>query len=305
MSEYSRDRPLRPRRHLLRGALGLGLGLAAMNRGTAPASAQTASAAPPRSMTPAGMTRDLPADAGSFPPAVFPRTAPFDLSRADERALARLKVIVNLVGRRAYVSVMSRHFLCPPNQPPRPWINELELFTMFLERLPAGAVQRSVFTRVFVDPATLEPVREVRNPFDGSTLAVDDRLFALTLPLRLEAQSTVRNTTESELPIVRFGEWVDIANLAVREGEGFHQPSFDTSTWRARHAQLQNPRVGLLDAHYAFSSLLRGSLLSWAGMARDDPTQVLTHKTGLKTHDPLSLSEPVRRLIVSRYPDRV
>jgi hypothetical protein len=250
------------------------------------------------------MAQDLPPDAGSYPAAVYPRRTPFDLSDPRERALARLKVIVNLVGKKSYLSVMSRHFLCPPNQPPRAWVNELELFTMYLERLPQGDVQRSVFTRVFVDPESLEPVREVRNPFSRQVVPVGDRLFALTLPVRLDPQAAVRNVTESDLPVVRFGEWIDFTGLAVREGEGFHQPSFDTSTWRVKYAELQKPGRGLIEAHYAFSSLLRGSLLSWAGMAADDPTQVLTTKSGFKVHDAARLPELVQRSIVARYPQR-
>jgi hypothetical protein len=257
------------------------------------------------SMTPAGMAIELPADAGTHPPAVFPGREPFDLNDARERSLARLKVLVSLTGERAYLSVLSRHFLCPPGVPPKPWVNELELFTMFLERTPAGDVQRSIFTRVFVDPESLRPISELKDPFTGGVIPVGDRLFALTLPVKLEPEAQVRNVNEAQLPLFRCGEWIDFPSLAVRVGEGFHQPSFDTSTWRVRYDDLQSRRKPRIEAHYSFSSLLRGSFLSWSRMDRGDPTQVLTAKTGLKVNSPSALPTLVRELIADRYPNRL
>jgi hypothetical protein len=292
------------RRSLLKGSLACAAAALADPALAQSPSPPPAAATTTANMTPPGMAVDLPADAGSYPPAVFPGSEPFDLDDPRQRSLARLKVLANLVGERSYLSVMSRHFLCPPGEPPKPWANELELFTMFLERLPSGDVQRSIFTRIFLDPQTLRPIDAIRNPFDGSAIKVGDRLFALTLPVKLETETQVRNVNESQLPLFRQGEWIDFPSLAVREGQGFHQPSFDTSTWRVRYADLQNRRRPLIEAHYSFSSLLRGSFLSWSRMAKDDATQVLTTKTGHKVNESKALPELVRELIVERYPKR-
>lgn len=253
---------------------------------------------------PPGLERDLPPEAGRLPRASFSSRGPFDLSDPREYTLARTKATINLVGHTAWLAVLTRHTLCPPGQPALPLANELELFTMWHERTPDGDVQRSIFTRVPLDPRTNRPTYELENPLTGNVVRLPDTLFALTLPVRLGEELHVRGTTEADQPWFRFQEYLDLVSLAVRAGEGPHQPSLDTSVWRVRHDELMDPERPLVNAHYSQSALVRASLVQWTGYEPDDPTQMLISKSGLKVNAREDLPESVHAWILTKYPER-
>jgi hypothetical protein len=255
--------------------------------------------------TPPGIDRDLPTGAGNGKRFTIARTTPFDLSDPRDVAIARLKATVNLDGRKAWLSSLTRHYLCPPNRQPVPFVNELELFSMFLEESPAGPVQRSVFTRTYCDPKTHAPTDHAVDPFTGRTLELGDVLFAVTTPVRLENEMRVRNVVENAPEPFDFGTYVDFISLAVRNGEGPHQPSFDASVWRVQKKGLQDPSRPLISAHYSFSALLRAAYMPWTGYPNDDATQVLTAKAGVKVTAEQDLPPRVVELLVKRYPERV
>jgi hypothetical protein len=202
--------------------------------------------------SPPGLERDLTFEAGRGTPFVLRLSRPFDLTKPADWPVARLKAQVSLSGQRAYLSILTRHFLCPAVQQPVPFVIELELFTMFLENTAAGPVQRSIFTRTYVDPETNEPT--------------------------------------------------DIARDRIT---GRHVPVGDTSVWRVNKAGLLNPRRRWVDAHYSFAALLRASYMPWTGYAKNDSTQVLVSKAGIKVSALERFPLAVRRHLVERYPQRV
>lgn len=284
------------RRELLAAAGGLGLVAFAGRLATAGDRAGE--------YVPPGLERDLPPEAGRLPRASFLTSGPFDLSDPREYALARTKAMINLVGRTAWLAVLTRHTLCPPGRPAVPLANELELFTMWHERTPEGDVQRNIFTRVPLDPRTNRPTYELENPLTGNILRLPDTLFALTLPVRLGGDLHIRDTTEAAQPWFHFGAYLDLVSLAVRGGDGPHQPSLDSSVWRVRHDELMDPERPLVDAHYSQSALVRASLVQWTGYEPDDPTQMLISKSGLKVNAREALPEAVHSWILDKYPER-
>jgi len=264
--------------------------------------------------TPPGLPRDLPADAGRHPRATIAARVPFDLDDPAGYQLAKLKVQVNLIGRTSYLSVLTRHYLCREGVPAVPFVNELELFTMYIERPDADGlpVQRSMFTRRFLDAATNRPLRSLAHPGTGQTVTLRDTLFALSLPVKLSPDvtqkepSTIAGTVrETDQPYMRFGQYIDFVPLAIRQGEGAHQPSLDTSTWRTEYAALMDPDTPLIDAHYAFAAFARASLYGWSGYVRGDATQMFSTKSGIKVNSPEALPALVRQLLVEKYPNRV
>lgn len=262
---------------------------------------------------PGGMQRDLPEDAGRYPRAVFDVAYPFNLDDQLGYQYARMKAMQSLAGRTAYVAILTRHMLGLPGVPARPVVNELELFRMFMERLPegspgageGGAVQRSLFTRLFLDPRTNAPIRETKNPFSDARIELNDTLFALTLPVKFEKARTVRAINEAEQPYFRFPPFVDFISLAIRSGEGPHQPSLDTSAWRANENELNDPNVTDVMAHYSYTALSKAALFDWSGYKNEDPAQIVTAKTGLKVNRVEDLPKLVRDAIIGKYPERV
>jgi hypothetical protein len=300
-NDYAADR-----RHFL-GALGAGVALASfLPLGSLAIAAE-------KVRVPGGMQRDLPEDSGRYPRAVFDVPTPFNLDDLLGYQYARMKAMQSLAGRTAYVAILTRHQLCLPGVPPRPIVNELELFRMFMERLPegspgageGGAVQRSLFTRLFLDPRTNTPVREIKNPFSEARIELNDTLFALTLPVKFEKARTVRAINEAEQPYMRFPPFVDFISLAIRSGDGPHQPSLDTSAWRANENELNDRARADVMAHYSYTALSKAGLFDWSGYKNEDPAQIVTSKTGLKVNRVEDLPQIVRDTIVAKYPERV
>jgi hypothetical protein len=295
------------RRAFLEGIGGLA-GVLALSEAAA---AQAERTAADDVFTPPGLTRDLPPEAGTFPRARFEQKAPFDLTKPADYQRAKQKVHGSLYGETTYLATMCRYVLCSPGKPAVPLINELEISTTYVEQPdPNGApVQRAMISRVFIDAQTLEPRRELRNPATGALTRLPDQLFAVSVPMHLDADPTrpraVGTVNESEPPPARFGDYIDFFGLAIRPGEGVHQPSMDTGAWRVLYAKLMDPKETTpLKAHYSFAALSRASLYGWTGYAKDDPTQILNTKTGLKVHRKSDIPEMFQRVLVAKYPTR-
>jgi len=264
--------------------------------------------------TPPGLKRELEPDAGKHPRPMLANQVPFNLDDPVSYQLAKYKVQINLVGKTSYLSVMTRHYLCREGVPPMPFANELELFTMYIEQPDPKAlpVQRSLFTRCFLDPMTLQPMPSLIHPVSGQPFRLRNTLFALSLPLKLTPEhvmkepSTVAGTVrETDQRYMRHGKYIDFVPLAIRQGDGPHQPSLDTSTWRVMYDRLMDPNSPLLDAHYSFAAFARASLYAWTGFTKDNPTQMFTTKSGLKVNNVNELPALTKELLAEKYPDRV
>lgn len=119
-------------------------------------------------------------------PWVAPKLGNFDLSSPFEANLARLKVINNLIGERTYLPMVLRAIAGRSEKPGGVMYGGYAFFTWQLQvpdpeefpGLPEGtALQRAQYSCVYVDPKTMEPVRETLNPLTGKMMPLEDYLF--------------------------------------------------------------------------------------------------------------------------------
>jgi hypothetical protein len=289
--------------------------LAAFAAGLAlPAAAADRSGSGNRIWSPGGLPHDLPPGALQRPRARVPRKPPFNLDDPMGRSLARLRVLQNFEGKTSYLAVLSRWLLCVPNKPPVPYLNEVELNTIFLtepESKAAGKddelsfTQNAIFTRMPVDPVTLTPIQQVRNPVTGGMVDTPDTLFASSSQLKVGAPGVADVLLQPDRPHFRVGRDIRFVMLDIRAGEGAYQPRVDTATWSIPYEILMDPRRAVVDADYSYTALLRASVFASTGVAADDPTQLLILKTGIKVNSVDALPDFTKSTIVKSYPERL
>lgn len=296
------------RRELLAALAGVAAGMAVPTLASAQARGGN------RIWSPGGMPHDLPPGALQRPRARVPRRPPFDLDDPMGRSLARLRVLENFEGKTSYLAVLSRWILCPPNKPPVPYFNEIEVNTMFLtepdDKSSGGGdgltfVQNGIFTRMPVDPVSLTPIREIRNPVTGKVVETPDTLFASATPMKVGAPGAADVLLQPDRPHFRIGRDVRFVMLDIRAGEGSHQPRVDSATWSIPYDVLMDPRRAMVEADYSYTALLRASVFASAGAAADDPTQLLILKSGIKVNSVDALPDFVKATIAKQYPDRL
>ncbi|MDX2142537.1 MAG: hypothetical protein SFV19_04220 [Rhodospirillaceae bacterium] len=262
--------------------------------------------------TPPGLQRDLAPDAGKHPRARIDARYPFDLDDPISFLHAKFKAQYNLVGATSYVSIRTRHHLCRDGIPSEPFVDELELWTIYIEQ-PADAkdpVMRAMFTRCFLDPESDRRMESFLNGKSSERIPLPYQLFSISSPVKFQptgqvGAQTTATVREFDRRPNRFGHYIDFVNLAVRQKDGPHQPSLDTSTWRVSYERLMDPQSPTITAHYSFSALARASLYGWSGYAANDAPQIFSTKAGLKVHDTKDLPDLVKDLLISKFPNRV
>lgn len=275
------------------------------------------------SFTPPGVKKDLPAEALSKPRAIFKQRGDFDLDDPAQLGRARMKSIFSLDGSKSYVLRLSRSLICPPNQPAQTLLNELQFWFSVIELVdtdaqtgePSEVITHSVFTRVAVDPVTLTPKRELKITETGQTVFVPDTLFAASVRADLatgregridDGKTSTTVEAGATSPYTLLGPDVLFLAKGGHNNEGDHQPQVDMSSWATPKAELMNDRLGSATARYSFSGISRSRIFSWAQeYGGDSETQVLNHKTGIKSPTFEGLPDSIKTIMLENYPDRI
>ena len=197
----------------------------------------------------------------------------FDLNDPVQNSLARLKMTNNLVGERTYVPMLVRLMIGREQNPGGPLLAAAGMFTWQLQvpdpeqfpDLPEGtALLRSMYTARYLDPATMEPVEELRNPYNGKMMRLEDQLFIenfLSYPKggsKLIEEPQFANDDPDQPKVRHIKRWGDELVLfqgGVYDKPGIHQPRFTENMWASPHDDVMNPDVGLVDTRYTFSGL--------------------------------------------------
>jgi len=85
---------------------------------------------------------------------------------------------------------------------------------------------------------------------------------------------------------------------------GPHQPQVDIAHWTSKTDDTMNLSWRSIDCKRDYSSLMKASEFPWMGFEVGDPTQILTHLSGIKTQNSARLPEVVQPLIFDRFEGR-
>ena len=256
-------------------------------------------------------------------PWVAKQTGNFDLKDARQARLARLKMTNNLVGSRTYIPMFVRLSVAREHLPGGPLLGAAAMFTWQLQvpnpeefpDLPEGtAILRSNYTARYLDPATMEPVEYLKNPYNGKTMKLEDLKFAENfLNFPLGGSRFVEELQFANDPIDKpkinlfqdFGNEIIMFDGGVYSEPGEHQPRFTENTWTANRDDVMRPDRSLITTRYGFSGVNKAFEKPWAGYSMDDKDLLMDLAYGRKVHSIDDIPALHKRLIVDRYPNRI
>ncbi|WP_416907756.1 MAG: hypothetical protein ACMVO5_12160 [Polymorphobacter sp.] len=256
-------------------------------------------------------------------PWVAPQQGNFDLEDPVQNALAKLKISANLAGERTYIPMLTRILIAREDLPGGLLLGAASMFTWQLQvpdpknftGLPEGtALMRSMFTSVYLDPHTLEPVKTLKNPYNDTVMELEDYIFVenfLIFPkggsVFIEEPQFANDSPDTPKPalIKRWGDELILFNGGVYQEPGKHQPRFTENTWRSPAAQVMNPDVPLVQTGYNFMGVNKAFEKPWTGYKLGDLESMCSLATGKKVHTPETLPDFHKRVLVERHPDRL
>lgn len=256
-------------------------------------------------------------------PWVAAKQGNFDLEDPYEANLARLKIINNLVGERTYVPMVLRAMAGRSEQPGGVMYGGYALFTWQLQVpdpkefpwVPEGtALQRAQYSCVYVNPETMEPVKETLNPITGKMMPLNDYIFVenfLWFPnggvgFVEEPEMANDDPNKVKMPHVRaLGDDVILTGDGVYKNPGKHQPRFTMAMWRASKDYIMDPDRPLDNSYYSHQGLTKAYEKPWTGHTIDEDVIIGSLASGKKVHSVDEIPDTHKRLILEKYPDRV
>lgn len=247
----------------------------------------------------------------------------FDLNDPIQNRLARLKMTNNLVGKRTYIPMIIRLMIGRDQRPGGRLLGAAGMFTWQLQvpdpkrfpNVPEGTVlQRSMYTSRYLDPATMEPVERLLNPFNGKTMVPEDNLFVENLLSYPKGGSKMIEEPQfaDDDPAAddksQFKVWGDELVLflgGVYQKPGIHQPRFTENMWASDFKDVMDPSVDLVKTRYTFTGLNKAYEKPWAGYTVADNDIICDLAYGKKVHSPEELPDFHKRLIAEKYPERL
>ena len=178
-----------PVRRMILGALGGTVGVAACSGAGNGADAANGEVDSEAIFNAYNRTRTFDSNEMDGTPWVASQTGNFDLDDPVENRLARLKITNNLMGQRTYIPMLVRLMIGREQNPGGPLLGAAGMFTWQLQvpdpeafpDVPAGTtLLRSMYTARYLDPATMEPVERLQNPYNGKDMELEDSLFIET-----------------------------------------------------------------------------------------------------------------------------
>lgn len=251
------------------------------------------------------------------------RTGNFDLGDPHHNHLAKLKMTNNLVGSRTYVPMLTRQLIARDDLPGGLLLGGASMFTWQLQEpdpeefgeFPEGtALMRSMFTSVYLDPHTMEPVTELKNPFNGKMMKLEDYIFVenfLSFPKGgsrfVEERQFSDDDPDKPKPslIKGWGDDLILFSGGIYSKPGKHQPRFTENTWRSSAAAVMDPDVELVETNYNFMGMNKAFEKPWAGYSESDTDSLCSLATGKKVHSPEDLPDFHKRVLAEKYPDRL
>lgn len=252
-----------------------------------------------------------------------PQTGNFDLEDPAQNNLAKLKMTSNLVGERTYIPMLARMIFARENDPPVMALGVASMFTWQLQvatreefgDVPEGtAVSRSMYTAVYLDPDTMEPVTELKNQITGKMMQVEDLRFVenfLHFPLggtRMVGEEVFANDAASKPRMSTIRDWGDELILylgGLYSNPGVHQPRLTENNWTSLKAEVMDPDASLIRTNYSLMGLNKAYEKEWTGFTTKDPEFFATLARGKKVHSAEQLPDVHKRVIAERYPHRL
>lgn len=247
----------------------------------------------------------------------------FDLEDPAQNALAKLKISANLVGKRTYIPMLTRIIIAREDVPGGLLLGAASMFTWQLQvpdpkkftNLPEGsAIMRSMFTSVYLDPHSMEPVKTLKNPYNGTVMELEDYIFVenfLLFPkggsVFVEEPQFANDKPDAPKPalIKAWGDDLILFNGGIYKEPGKHQPRFTENTWRSPKADVMNPDVPLVQTNYNFMGQNKAFEKPWTGYKLGDLESMCSLATGKKVHRAEDLPDYHKRVLVARHPDRL
>lgn len=256
-------------------------------------------------------------------PWVAKRTGDFDLDDPLDNRLATLKISNNLMGKRTYIPMLTRQLIAREELPGGLLLGAASMFTWQLQvpdpaefgEVPEGtALLRSSFTSVYLDPNTMEPVTNLKNPFNGKMMELEDYIFVenfLNFPKggsKFVEEEQFSNDAPDDPKMRLMKKWGDdlvMFNGGIYSEPGKHQPRFTENTWRSNYNAVMDRDVSLIDTYYNFMGVNKAFEKPWAGYTTVNTDSLMSLATGKKVHSPEDLPDFHKRVLVEKHPDRL
>lgn len=256
-------------------------------------------------------------------PWVSPVKGNFDTNQPYHNRLARMKMSNNLSGRRTYVPMLIRKVLAREDIPGGVLLGSAAMFTWQLQLpepdefpdAPEGSmVMRTVYTALYLDPETMEPIQRLENPFNGTMMELEDYLSIETFLLfptggsRLVQEPEFMDDDPDAPKLTLIKHWGDDAVLfmgGTYSEPGIHQPRFTELQWRCKHADLMNPEKDPIESYYSFTGISKAYEKPWTGYNYEDGEMLVDSAIGRKVHSVEDIPDYHKRVLVEKYPDRV
>lgn len=247
----------------------------------------------------------------------------FDLDDPTQNHLASLKMTTNLAGERTYIPMLARMLLARPDEPGALALGIASMFTWQLQvpdpdefgDVPEGtAVMRSMYTATYLDPASMKPVSELKNPLNGKMMKLEDYLFIenfLSFPKggsRFVEELQFANDDPNEPKPKNIQNWGDELILfmgGIYSKPGIHQPRFTENNWTSNQAAVMDPDSDLIATQYSLMGVNKAYEKPWTGYTTSDPEILCTLARGKKVHKAEDLPDIHKNLLADRYPDRL
>ena len=250
-------------------------------------------------------------------------TGNFDTNHPYHNRLARMKMSNNLSGKRTYVPMLIRKVLARPDIPGGVLLGSAAMFTWQLQvpdpdefpDAPDGSmVMRTVYTALYLDPETMEPVERLVNPFNGVAMELEDYLSIETFLLfptggsRLVQEPEFMDDDPDAPKLTLIKHWGDDAVLfmgGTYSEPGLHQPRFTELQWRCSHADLMDPEKDPIESYYSFTGISKAYEKPWTGYGYEDGEMLVDSAIGKKVHSVEDIPDYHKRVLVEKYPDRI
>jgi hypothetical protein len=247
----------------------------------------------------------------------------FDLADPEQNNLAKLKMTANLIGSRTYIPMLTRILIGREDLAGGLLLGGAGMFTWQLQEpdprefpnLPSGsAIMRSLFTSVYLDPNTMQPVKELKNPFNGKMMKLEDYVFAenfIIFPkggsVFVEERQFANDNPDVPKPalIKEWGDELILFNGGIYKEPGKHQPKFTENTWRSPAADVMNPDVPLVRTGYNYTGINKAFQKPWTGYTLADRETMSSLATGKKVHRADDLPDFHKRVLAEKHPDRL
>lgn len=251
------------------------------------------------------------------------KTGNFDLEDPIDNRLATMKMTNNLVGERTYISMLVRMMLGREQEPGGRLLGGASMFTWQLQvpdpqefpGLPKGtALMRSMYTSRYLDPETMEPVKHLKNPYNGKMMELEDYNFVenfLSFPKGgsrfVEELQFADDDPDKPDPnlIKKWGDELVLFSGGTYSKPGKHQPRFTENMWRSPMKDVMDPDVSLVDTNYNYMSSKKAYERPWAGYSTADEDLLVSLAAGKKVHSPEDLPDFHKRLLAEKYPERL